>query len=61
MYIVPFAFVNYFPAQYLLRKKDMADYPQIYMYFAPLIGVVLYLISYAFWRISIKHYKSTGN
>ena len=26
IYVVPFAFVNYFPAQYLLRKSDMAAY-----------------------------------
>ena len=48
MYIVPFAFVNYFPAQYLLRKQDMAEYPQIYMYIAPVIGIALFVISIAF-------------
>lgn len=61
IYVVPFAFVNYFPAQFLLRKKDMANYPSVYMYIAPFIGVVLYLLSYIFWRYSLKYYKSTGN
>lgn len=61
IYVVPFAFVNYFPAQYLLRKDDMANYPQIYIYIAPLVGVVVYLAAYVFWRISVRHYKSTGN
>jgi len=61
IYVVPFAFVNYFPAQYLLRKEDMAMYPEIYMYLTPVVGVVLYLVVYVFWRYSIKHYKSTGN
>lgn len=61
IYVIPFAFVNYFPAQYLLRKADMANYNEIYMYIAPLVGVVLYLIAYGFWRISVKRYKSTGN
>lgn len=61
IYVVPFAFVNYFPAQYLLRKTDMENYPAVYMYIVPLVGLVVYLAAYVFWRISVKHYKSTGN
>lgn len=61
IYVVPFAFVNYFPAQYLLRKPDMEEYPAVYMYIAPLVGIVVYLAAYVFWRVSIRHYKSTGN
>lgn len=61
MYVVPFAFVNYFPAQFLLRKEDMSNYPLIYMYIAPFIGIIMYLLSYAFWRYSVRYYKSTGN
>ena len=60
IYVVPFAFVNYFPAQYLLRKEDMANYNEMYMYIAPAVGVVIYLAAYGFWRISVKRYKSTG-
>ncbi len=61
IYVVPFAFVNYFPAQYLLRKEDMAQYPKIYMYLTPVVGVGMYLLAYVFWRFSIRYYKSSGN
>ncbi len=61
IYVVPFAFVNYFPAQYLLRKEDMSAFPDIYMYLTPAIGLCLYLASYGFWRYSIRFYKSSGN
>ena len=61
IYVVPFAFVNYFPAQYLLRKPDMAQYPAIYMYLAPIVGVIVYGAAYIFWSISVKRYQSTGN
>lgn len=61
IYVVPFAFINYFPAQYLLRKEDMASYPAVYMYLTPVIGVCLYLAAYGFWRYSIRFYKSSGN
>lgn len=61
IYIMPFAFVNYFPAQYLLRKDDMAGYPEIFMYLTPAIGIVMYLLAYLFWRFSVRFYKSSGN
>lgn len=61
IYVVPFAFVNYFPAQFLLRKEDMALFPEIYMYLTPVVGLVMYLAAYGFWRYSIKYYKSSGN
>ena len=59
IYVVPFAFVNYFQAQYLLSKEDMSDYPWIYI--TPAVGMVLYLAAYGFWRYSIRFYKSSGN
>lgn len=61
IYVMPFAFVNYFPAQYLLRKPDMVNYNEVYMYIAPLVGVVVYALAYVFWRVSVKRYTSTGN
>ncbi len=61
IYVVPFAFVNYFPAQFLLRKPDMAQYPEIFMYITLPVGVVLYLLAYGFWRVSLRAYKSSGN
>lgn len=60
-FVVPFAFVNYFPAQFLLRKEDMMYYPEVFMYITPVVGIVLYLLAYVFWRKSIKYYKSSGN
>ena len=60
-YIVPFAFVNYFPAQFILRKEDLSDFPIIYIYIAPCVGFVLYALSYCYWRYSLRFYKSTGN
>lgn len=61
IYVVPFAFVNYFPAQYLLRKPDMQQYPQIYLYLTPVVGGLLFFAVYLFWRYSLRHYKSSGN
>ena len=61
IYVVPFAFVNYFPAQFLLRKADMEQYPEIYLYLTLPVGIVMYLLAYWFWRVSLRAYKSSGN
>jgi ABC-2 type transport system permease protein len=61
IYIVPFAFVNYFPSQFLLNKPDMEAFPQVFIYVAPFIGIVYYALAYLFWRFSLKHYHSSGN
>lgn len=61
IYIVPFAFVNYFPSQFLLRKPDMAEFPLIYMYIAPSVGFVLFFLAALYWHFSLRFYKSTGN
>lgn len=61
IYVVPFAFVNYFPSQYLLRKEDMQQYLEIFLYLTPVIGIAMYLGAYVFWRYSIRFYKSSGN
>lgn len=61
IYIVPFAFVNFFPVQFVLHKPDMSGFSNWYMYIAPFVGIVLYLLAYAFWHFSLKHYHSSGN
>lgn len=61
IFVVPFAFVNYFPAQFFLRKADIAAYPQWFMYLSPIVGIGLYILAYVFWKFSLRYYKSTGN
>lgn len=61
IYIVPFAFVNFFPAQFILRKADMLQFSITYIYIAPLVGFLLYTLSYIFWRFSLRYYSSTGS
>lgn len=60
IFIVPFAFVNYFPASFLMEKTT-DNYPTFLYYISPIVGIVLYALSYIFWKISLKHYKSSGN
>ena len=61
MFVVPFAFVNYFPAQFFLRKPDMAAFWTGYLYLTPVLSVVLFFLAFQVWRFSLKRYASVGN
>jgi ABC-2 type transport system permease protein len=61
-FILPFAFMNYFPATFLLQKTDTALHlnPQVGL-LAPLVGLAWFAASYAFWRVGVNHYQGTGS
>ncbi|MDD5190636.1 MAG: ABC-2 family transporter protein [Dehalococcoidales bacterium] len=59
-FIIPFAFVGFYPAQYLLGKGPTLFHP-ILQYSAPVVGVGMCLGAYQFWRAGINHYESTGS
>ncbi|MEW9699669.1 ABC transporter permease [Paenibacillus sp. SI8] len=61
IFVVPFSFVNYFPAQYFLRKSDMASFWGGYMYLSPLVGIVMFSLVYLLWRLGVRSYSSSGN
>jgi ABC-2 type transport system permease protein len=60
-FILPFAFVNYFPAKYILAKDDGMVLGQFYAFGSILAGLILFIVVYGVWRIGIKNYKSTGS
>lgn len=60
-YIIPFAFVNYYPASYLLKKDNITLLDNIFRYITPIIGILMYVFAYLFWSYSLKCYKSSGN
>jgi ABC-2 type transport system permease protein len=61
-FVLPFAFMNYFPATYFLGKSETGLHlnPAIGL-FTPAIGFAWVLIAYAFWRIGLRHYQGTGS
>ncbi len=61
-FVFPFAFMNYFPATFLLHKTDgaLALAPAVGL-LTPVVGVVWFALAYAFWRRGLDHYKGTGS
>ena len=61
-FVLPFAFMNYFPAMYFLQKTDTGMHfsPEVGL-LTPLIGALWLAVSYAFWLVGLRHYQGTGS
>jgi ABC-2 type transport system permease protein len=62
-YIFPFAFMNYFPAATVLHKTSEGAYavnPAL-GWLTPVVGLVWFSLAYAFWKIGLNRYQSTGS
>jgi ABC-2 type transport system permease protein len=61
-FVFPFAFMNYFPATFLLHKSEAALNlsPEVGL-LTPLIGLAWFALAYAFWRSGLKQYQGTGS
>jgi len=55
-FVIPFALFQYYPLLYLLDMESS----KLYM-FAPLLGLLFLVPGYVFFRLGLRHYKSTGS
>jgi ABC-2 type transport system permease protein len=55
-FVIPLAFINYFPAQSLLGKSALLLWPSVTL----AIGLVLILLSLVVWRAGLRRYASSG-
>ncbi len=60
-YVVPFIFMNYYPALYFLGKPDPFGFPAAAPFFAPLVAAAGLRLALRFWRWGITKYQSTGS
>jgi ABC-2 type transport system permease protein len=61
-FVLPFAFMNYFPATFFLHKSDtgMAVAPELGL-LTPLVGLLWFAGAYVFWRAGLNRYQGTGS
>ena len=61
-FLLPFAFMNYFPATYFLQKTDTGLHlnPAVGL-LTPAIGLAWVSIAYLFWQTGLRHYQGTGS
>ena len=60
VFVVPLAFVAYFPALYVLDKEDALGLPEALRFASPVVAVVVTLAAAAVWRNAVRHYRSAG-
>jgi ABC-2 type transport system permease protein len=61
-FVLPFAFMNYFPATYFLQKAEIGFHlnPAVGL-LTPAIGAIWLGAAYAFWIAGLRHYQGTGS
>jgi ABC-2 type transport system permease protein len=59
-FVVPLAFVCYFPALYVLGKPDPLGLPRILEFASPLVALASATVAGLVWRIAVRHYRGAG-
>lgn len=59
-FILPYAFINYYPAQYFLGKNENLFFPW-FQFMTPIVGILLFGLSYFVWKKGLNAYQSTGS
>jgi ABC-2 type transport system permease protein len=61
-FVIPFGFMNYFPATYFLGKNETGLHlnPAVGL-LTPVIGFAVSAGAYVFWRIGLNRYTGTGS
>lgn len=57
-YVLPLAFISYYPARFILKKEDMYA---IENFLTLPVGVLCLILINVLWKIAIKKYNSVGN
>jgi len=60
-FVVPIAFVNWYPSLYILDMPDPLGLPGAMRFAAPVAALALGLLAAAGWRTGLRHYRSTGS
>jgi ABC-2 type transport system permease protein len=60
-FLIPFVFLNYFPALYFLGKPDLLGFPWFASFLAPLAAGLMLAVGIRFWQFGMTHYQSTGS
>jgi ABC-2 type transport system permease protein len=60
-FVLPIAFVNWYPCLYLLGREDPFGLPTWLQFCSPIAAVVSLAGALLIWRSGVRHYTSTGS
>jgi ABC-2 type transport system permease protein len=59
-FVLPMAFVAYFPALYILGRHDPLGAPDWVRFCSPVVALVGCVVADFVWRFAVRHYRSAG-
>ena len=60
-FVIPVAFVNWYPALFVLGRADPFGMPAWLQFASPLAAIATVGASLLAWRTGVRHYTSTGS
>ncbi|MDQ1445307.1 MAG: viologen exporter family transport system permease protein [Acidimicrobiaceae bacterium] len=63
-FVVPMAFVGYFPTLYVLGRTAPSErfgLPSVVMFSSPAVAAAACAVASAIWRVGLRRYRSTGS
>lgn len=61
-FLLPYAFMNYYPATFFLGKTEDGLHLSPYVgLLTPLVGVLCFVAAYLFWRLGLNRYQGVGH
>ncbi len=60
-FVIPMAFINYYPSVWLLNKPDPLGLSSGLAFIAPLVCILVFAVGVRMWQFGVKHYTSTGS
>jgi ABC-2 type transport system permease protein len=60
-FVVPVAFVNWYPSLFVLGRPDPLRLPQAFQFASPVAAVLVGALAMLAWRTGVRRYRSTGS
>jgi ABC-2 type transport system permease protein len=60
LFVIPVAFVSYFPALYILDKPDPLGLPEALQFASPAVALFTGAAAWVVWRTAVRRYRSVG-
>jgi viologen exporter family transport system permease protein len=54
-FVIPLAFITYFPALYILDRPDPTGLPNVFQFLSPLVAIAFFLAARAAWAFGVRH------
>ncbi|BCG58572.1 ABC transporter permease [Paenibacillus sp. URB8-2] len=59
-FVLPVAFISYYPSSFLLGNRTDGGFSPLLIYFTPLVALLLVSVTYFVWTKGINAYKGAG-